>query len=142
MGGGVGLSSSPMISAVVGSHDKKFSGLVSGINNAVGRIAGLLGIAILGLIGINLFNFNLDKHLAEIALDPTTLDVLKSERIKFTAANIPEWLDSETAGLVRMSLKLSFHTTFSYVMKLCAGICFTGSVLAYFLIDDSKIQLD
>ncbi len=142
MGGGVGLSSSPMISAVVGSHDKKFSGLVSGINNAVGRIAGLLGIAILGLIGINLFNFNLDKHLAEIALDPTTLDVLKSERIKFTAANIPEWLDSETAGLVQMSLKQSFHTTFSYVMKLCAGICFAGSVLAYFLIDDSKIQLD
>jgi len=142
MGGGVGLSSSPMVSAVVGSHDKKFAGLVSGINNAVGRIAGLLGIAILGLIGINLFNFNLDKHLAEIALDPTTLDVLKSERIKFTAATIPEWLDSETAGLVQMSLKQSFHTTFSFVMKLCAGICFVGSVLAYFLIDDSKIQLD
>ncbi len=142
MGGGVGLSSSPMVSAVVGSHDKKFSGLVSGINNAVGRIAGLLGIAILGLIGINLFNFNLDKHLAEIALDPTTLDVLKSERINFLAANIPEWLDSETAGLVQMSLKQSFHTTFSFVMKLCAGICFAGSVLAYFLIDDSKIQLD
>ena len=142
MGGGVGLSSSPMVSAVVGSHDKIYSGLVSGINNAVGRIAGLLGIAILGLIGINLFNFHLDKHLADIALDPASLDFLKNERIKFTAANIPEWLDSETAQLVRGSIKQSFHTTFSFVMKLCAGICLIGSLLAYLLIDDSKIQLD
>jgi len=142
MGGGVGLSSSPMVSAVVGSHDKIYSGLVSGINNAVGRIAGLLGIAILGLIGINLFNFHLDKHLADIALDPASLDFLKNERIKFTAAQIPEWLDRETADLVQFSLKNSFHTTFSFVMKLCAGICFVGSVLAYLLIDDSKIQLD
>jgi len=142
MGGGVGLSSSPMVSAVVGSHDKMYSGLVSGINNAVGRIAGLLGIAALGLIGINMFNFNLDKHLAEITLDPATLDFLNAERIKFIAASIPEWLDSETTGLVQSSIKHSFHTTFSFIMKLCAGICLLGSVLAYFLIDDSKIQLD
>ena len=142
MGGGVGLSSSPMVSAVVGSHDKMYSGLVSGINNAVGRIAGLLGIAILGLIGINLFNFHFDKHLADITLDPAAMDFLMSERIKFTAAEIPKWLDSETAGLVDMSIRQSFHTTFSFVMKLCAGICLIGSVLTYILIDDSKIQLD
>ena len=85
MGGGVGLSSSPMVSAVVGSHDKIYSGLVSGINNAVGRIAGLLGIAMLGLIGINLFNFHLDKHFADIVLDQSALDFLKNERIKFSA---------------------------------------------------------
>ena len=65
-----------------------------------------------------------------------------SERIKFTAAEIPKWLDSETAGLVDMSIRQSFHTTFSFVMKLCAGICLIGSVLTYILIDDSKIQLD
>jgi len=142
MGGGVGLSSSPMISAVVGSHDKMYSGLVSGINNAVGRIAGLLGIAIIGLVGINLFNFNFDKHLADLALDSGTLEVLKSERIRFTAARIPEWLDSETISLIQLSLKESFHTTFVYVMKLCAAICFLGSIFSYLLIDDSKIKLD
>ena len=142
MGAGVGLSSSPMVSAVVGSQDKIYSGLVSGINNAVGRVAGLLGIAIMGLIGINVFNFNLDKHLLNIALDAEALEILKIERIKFTAAKIPEWLDPETVSAVSMSLKASFHSTFVFVMKICASICFLGGLLTYFLIDDSKIELD
>ncbi|MGI9534315.1 MAG: MFS transporter [Thermodesulfobacteriota bacterium] len=142
MGAGVGLSSSPMVSAVVGSQDKKYSGLVSGINNAVGRIAGLLGIAIIGLIGINVFNFTLDKHLINIALDPEALELLKSERIKFTAATIPEWLDAETIRALNISIKSSFHTTFVFVMKICAAICFIGGVVTYFLIDDSKIELE
>ena len=142
MGAGVGLSSSPMVSAVVGSHDKNYSGLVSGINNAVGRVAGLLGIAIIGLIGINAFNFNLDKQLVNLALDAEALEFLKTERIKFIAATIPEWLDAETASAVTLSLKKSFHSTFVFVMKICAVICFIGGLLTYFLIDDSKIELD
>jgi len=142
MGAGVGLSSSPMVSAVVGSHDKIYSGLVSGINNAVGRVAGLLGIATLGLIGINVFNYNLDRNLINIALDAEALDFLMSERIKFTAATIPQWLDNETAIAVNLALKQSFHSTFVFVMKICAAICFFGGLLTYFLIDDSKIELD
>ena len=142
MGFGVGLSSSPMVSAVIGSQDSKYSGLVSGINNTVGRVAGLLGIAILGLVGINVFNFNLDKNLLDIPLDSQALEMLKTERIKFIYATIPEWLDEDTAQRVYFSLKSSFHTTFRFVMKISAVMCLIGSILTYFLIDDSKIKLD
>lgn len=140
MGAGIGISSSPMVTAVVGSQDKKYSGLVSGINNAVGRIGGLMGITITGLIGINLFNVQLDERLVNIALDADVIETLKAERIKLVAAKIPESLDAETTKAVRFALDSSFHVTLTFMMKICAFICSVAAVLTCFLIDDSKID--
>ncbi len=140
MGTGIGISSSPMISAVVGAQDKKYSGLVFGINNAIGRVAGLMGIVIMGLVAINLFNIELDARLVNIAIDSEALEMLKVERIKLTAATIPQWLDAETTNAIKIALNRSFHATFVFIMKICALICIIGGVLAYALIDDSKIE--
>ncbi len=140
MGAGIGISSSPMISAVVSSQDKKYSGLVSGINNAVGRVGGLMGITITGLIGINVFNINLDRFLVDIALDADALEMLKVERIKLVAAKVPESLDAETKDAVLFALSSSFHITLTFMMKICSCICFIAGLLTYFFIDDSKID--
>ncbi|HSX35034.1 MAG TPA: MFS transporter [Candidatus Saccharimonadales bacterium] len=49
---GVGLSATvaPLTSAVLGSIDSRRAGIASAVNNAVARIAGLLAIAMLGLV--------------------------------------------------------------------------------------------
>jgi MFS family permease len=49
---GVGLSVtvSPLTSAVLGSIDAKRAGIASAVNNMIARVAGLIGIALIGLV--------------------------------------------------------------------------------------------
>jgi MFS family permease len=49
---GLGLSImvAPLTAAILGSIDKSQSGIGSAINNAVARVAGLIGVAALGLV--------------------------------------------------------------------------------------------
>jgi EmrB/QacA subfamily drug resistance transporter len=47
---GLSLTVAPLTSAVLGSIDSKQAGIGSAINNAVARIAGLLGVAFIGVI--------------------------------------------------------------------------------------------
>ena len=47
---GLSMTVAPLTSAVLGAVDEKQSGIASAINNAVSRIAGLVGIAVLGPI--------------------------------------------------------------------------------------------
>lgn len=47
---GFSVTVAPLTTAVLGSIDHKRSGIVSAVNNAVARVAGLIGVAVLGLV--------------------------------------------------------------------------------------------
>jgi MFS family permease len=50
MGFGLALTVSPLTTAILGAIDSARSGIASAVNNAVARVAGLLTIAMIGLI--------------------------------------------------------------------------------------------
>ena len=49
-GTGLALTVSPLTSAILGAIDPSRSGIASAINNAVSRVAGLIAVAMLGVI--------------------------------------------------------------------------------------------
>jgi EmrB/QacA subfamily drug resistance transporter len=55
---GLSLTVAPLTSAVLGSIDSKQAGIGSAINNAVARIAGLLGVAFIGVIVASRINID------------------------------------------------------------------------------------
>ena len=63
---GIGLSVTvaPLTAAVLAAVDDKHSGVASGVNNAVSRVAGLLAIAVLGTFLSAQFGSSLDDALA------------------------------------------------------------------------------
>lgn len=142
MGLGIGVTISPMMSAVMGSVDKKFSGLVSGINNSVGRVAGLVAIALLGVVAINVFNFELNEHITGLDLELRTREFLEHEKIKMAGADIPDWVGPEMREKIRYYIDISFLKSFRIVMLLCALFSVLAAVFTLITIDDRKIDTD
>ncbi|KAB2827159.1 MAG: MFS transporter, partial [Candidatus Dadabacteria bacterium] len=107
LGLGLALSIAPLTTAVMNSVNVEYSGTASGINNAVARMAGLLTIAVLGIIILHAFNGYLDAGMDAASVPQAVRDMLAGERIKMAGAEIPATLGSEMAaklgGIVRRS---------------------------------------
>jgi hypothetical protein len=56
---GLGFTVTPVTATAIGSAEQRYSGVASGFNNAVSRLAGLLAIALMGSIVISLWHAGL-----------------------------------------------------------------------------------
>jgi MFS family permease len=82
LGFGMAISVAPLTTAVMGSVPLSEAGVASGVNNAISRIAGLLAVAVFGLILSTDFNRALDKRLSPMGLSPAAQQTVDRERSK------------------------------------------------------------
>jgi EmrB/QacA subfamily drug resistance transporter len=62
---GLSMTVAPLTATVLNSVDERHAGAASGANNAVSRVAGLLGIAAVGAVVASQFGSSLESRLAE-----------------------------------------------------------------------------
>ncbi len=67
---GLSLTVAPLTAAVLAGVEERQAGIASGVNNAVARVAGLLGIAALGAVVAVQFSSTLESHLRGVPLSP------------------------------------------------------------------------
>ena len=70
LGIGLAISVAPLTTAVMESVPSSEAGVASGVNNAVSRIAGLLAVAVFGLVLSARFNSALNHSLSRMRLSP------------------------------------------------------------------------
>ncbi len=140
IGIGFGITVPPLVSVLFGSISKVHSGLVSGINNSVGRIAGLFAIAAFGVVVVNVFNFHFDSYLEGIKLTPEIEAIVENERVKLGGLKLPESVDKQTAKQILESVKLSFLSSFRIVMLICSIFAFIAAVLSFLTLDEKKLS--
>jgi len=138
LGIGMAIIIPPLTTAVMGSVELKESGVASGINNTVGRIAGLLAIAVMGVFALSTFNRNLDYELDSVDLQQETRQYIDDQRIKILLIDIPENVETETKTYIRSAIDRSFLASFRLMMLISTGLVLLGAFVAWFTIERMK----
>ena len=145
LGFGMALTIAPLTTVVMGSVDQDRLGAASGINNAVARVAGVLAIAILGIVMVKAFASRLDDGLSRLSLSPPVLHDLQTNEIKLAGLQVPDELNSGTKAAIKESVGESFVFGFRIVMSICAGLSLASAAVAWLMISqkarDSGVTL-
>ena len=130
LGLGMAISVAPLTTVVMNSVDPDRSGTASGINNAVARVAGVLAIAILGVVMTQAFGHRLQDSLREINLPPRVTSDIQSNLVKLGGLEAPATSDPETEAAIRADIALAFVFAFRVIMAICASLAVASAGVA------------
>jgi hypothetical protein len=134
LGLGMAVSVAPLTTTVMNSVAQSRVGTASGVNNAVARSAGLLAIAVLGIVMLHVFNHALDRRLADLQLPSSVSQSLQSERVKLAAASLPNDENPGTRQLIRTAIDQSFVSGFRAIMAIGGMLALASAAAALTLI--------
>jgi EmrB/QacA subfamily drug resistance transporter len=134
LGLGMAISVAPLTTTVMSSVPRELAGVASGINNAVSRTAGLLALAILGVIMLQVFDRNLEPRLAQRNLTPETRRAILQEQHKLTAATLPPSLTPVQREAIEHDIAASYVAGFRAVMLTSAALALSGALAAWLTI--------
>jgi MFS family permease len=142
LGLGMAISVAPLTTAVMGSVDTQHVGTASGVNNAVSRTAGLLAIAVLGIVILAVFSSSLLSHLALVQIPAETYNIIIAQQIKLVGIDIPAGLSSSTHAAIQQAISESFVTGFRVVMLIASGLALASSLCSLLFIEGKKPQTE
>ena len=131
LGFGMALTVAPLTTDVMNSVDENRVGTASGINNAVARVAGVLGIAVLGIAMVWAFRGRLDQDVGRLALPPAAVEQIHAQETRLGALQPPASLDANARAAVTMSIRQAFVFGFRVVMLICAALAVVSAVAAF-----------
>ena len=134
LGFGMAVTVAPLTTVVMNSVSRDRVGTASGINNAVARVAGVLAIAVLGIVMVNAFGSRLDRRLADISLLRGIAQEIHANQIKLAGLPVPTGLDSATTSAVTDAITGAFVFGFRLIMLLCACLCVASAGAAWLMI--------
>jgi EmrB/QacA subfamily drug resistance transporter len=136
---GLGLSATvaPLTATVLSSVEAGHSGLASGVNNAVSRVAGLLAIAVLGAIVSGAFQSRLDHEINPSRLSPSTRAAVAAARNRPLVTDVSQVPPADRAQIHTVLVDASVHA-FRIGMAVGAGFAVLGGIVALIGIENPR----
>jgi EmrB/QacA subfamily drug resistance transporter len=134
-GFGMTLCVAPLTAAVMRSAGDRYAGAASGINNATARIAGMLAVALLGVVAVGTFRTTLDARLERLQVSISIRQALQPEIRKLAEAQVPKQADSAARPALRQALNDSFVDSFRAVSRIAVATALLSALCAWLTID-------
>src|SRR6266700_4126772 len=138
LGLGMAVTVAPLTTVVMNSVGQDRVGVASGINNAVARVAGVLAIAVLGVVMVNAFSSRLHQHIEKSSLPGNALEEIHANEIKLAGMPIPAGVDPATSASIKTALSQAFVYGFRVIMFACAGLSIASAAMAWLMIGDNR----
>jgi EmrB/QacA subfamily drug resistance transporter len=137
LGLGMATTVAPLTTNVMNSVSQDRVGTASGINNAVARVAGVLGIAVLGIVMVYAFRFRVERTLKSLSLPSESLREIHAQENRVAGLQPPANLDQRTRAEVTDSIRQGFVFGFRIVMLVCAGLSVASAAIAWFMVPNT-----
>jgi EmrB/QacA subfamily drug resistance transporter len=117
IGAGMAIAVAPLTTTVMESIAREHAGVASGVNNAVSRVAGLLAIAVFGVVLSRTFQTRAESGLDALHLSLSERTAIDRELPKMAGAELPT-----DAAEPRVVVDQAFVTAFRVVMWCGAAL--------------------
>jgi EmrB/QacA subfamily drug resistance transporter len=138
LGLGMSITVAPLTTTVMNSVGDARAGVASGVNNAVSRAAGLLAVAVFGLLMAHAFDATLSERLAQLRVPQALVDTVRQQHQRLAGIALPAEADPAAAAALREAIGESFVAGFRRVMLVCAALGVLSAASAWATIGGTK----
>jgi EmrB/QacA subfamily drug resistance transporter len=131
---GLSATVAPLTATVLADADEEHAGIASGVNNAIARASGLLGVAALGAVVAAQFGGSLDERLDVAALSPAGQAVVLVAQDRTLARADVSGLPPEEAASVAQATEAAAVSAFHTAMGISASLVGLGGLLGLALV--------
>ena len=117
----------PLTTTVMGAVEAEHAGAASGVNNAVARVAGLLAIAVFGILLVRGFDARVRPALDGIELRAEERAAIDRELPKLAGAEIGGAAQSPRLAAARQAIDDTFVSVFNLVMLAAAAVALAAA---------------
>ena len=135
LGLGMATSVAPLTTTVMGSVDSDQAGVGSGINNAVSRAAGLMAIAVFGVVMLLSFGQELAHQVTSVPMSEGVRTSFEKEFVQLGGMKPPGSLPPESTERVQIAIKSAFVSSFRLIMFVSAALALASALSSWLLID-------
>ena len=94
------------------------------------RVAGVLAIAILGIVMVKVFGSRTEPQPGHLSLPPAMLQEIQAEETKLADLQAPAMLDSGAKAAFGDFVRQAFVSGFRVVMLICASLSLASAAVA------------
>ena len=133
LGLGMAIVVAPLTTTVMSAVEPEHAGVASGVNNAVSRVAGLVAIAVFGIVLISVFDARVTPALDQIELTAVGRSAVERELPKLAGADLGSGdavstVNPDQRVAIRRVVDESFVSAFRRVMLTAAAVALCAAV--------------
>jgi EmrB/QacA subfamily drug resistance transporter len=135
LGFGMAVTVAPLTTTVMGAVDSHHAGVASGVNNAVARVAGLLAIAVFGVVLARTFDVRVRSALDDLRLTASARTAIDRELPKMAGADVdmvPSIEPSQRAA-AHEAITAAFVSAFRLVFTGAAALALVAAITGAFV---------
>src|SRR5437764_15099096 len=111
----------PLTTVVMNSVNQEHVGVASGINNAVARVAGVLAIAVRGVVMVSAFTSRLNVQLGTVSLPPNAVHEIQSNEARLADRLVRAGVEAVGSAAIKQVTSSARAYESRAIMLVCAG---------------------